>query len=93
MMIVNAVSAELMKPRRGFNVFAAVFVPFYVWFVAQHACVAFANVGDGEKRADVHSHAIVEVGIPTDGLFFERFPADEDVVGRVAFENQFEFFL
>ena len=42
------------------------------------------------KGADVHAYAVVKVGVPADGLFRERLPANEEVVGRLAFEDQFE---
>ena len=44
---------------------------------ASHAC---------EERADVLANAIIQVWIPALGLFFERFPADEDVERGFAFE-------
>ncbi len=71
--------------------FAAVFFPFDVEFVAQDAGAFFA-AGDvlGKKRADVPPHAIVQVGMPADHLGGERFPADENVVRWLAFQDQFE---
>ena len=37
-----------------------------------------------EERADVHPDAVVEVGVPADGLLGEGLPADENVVRRLA---------
>ena len=44
----------------------------------------------GEEGPDVHPHAVVNVGVPADGLFGERLPADEDVVRWLAFEDELE---
>jgi hypothetical protein len=61
---------------------AAVFLPLDLDTLAQY-------VGC-RKRSDIHPHAVVDVGMPANGLFSQRFPADEDVVGRLAFEDEFE---
>ena len=98
-MIVYPVTVKDREPGGGFNVFAPVFVPFYVGFVAEDSGPFFADVGDGEEGADVEADAVVEVGVPADGLFFKWFPAHEDVVTifliriAFAFEDQFQFFL
>ena len=92
-MIIDSITAEHLKPRRGGNVFATVFVPVDVGLVSQDSCAAFANVGDGEPGADVEADAVVEVRAPADGLFVEWLPAYEDVVGGFAFEDQFQLFL
>ncbi len=42
------------------------------------------------KGPDVHPHAVVNVGVPADGLLRERLPADEEVVRRLAFEDELE---
>ena len=59
------------------HVFATVFVKGEVELeflvVAQHL--------GGHERADVHAHAVVQVGVPAD-----RLPADEDVVADFAIE-------
>lgn len=85
-MIVDPLALEHRKPRRAFNVLATILVPGNVELgflvVAQH-------IG-GHERADVQADAIVEVGVPADGLLGQRLPADEDVVGRFAFEDGFE---
>ena len=91
--IVNPVTVKDREPGGGFNVFAPVFVPFYVGFVAEDSGPFFADVGDGEEGADVEADAVVEVGVPADGLLVERFPADKDVVRIFAFEDEFKLFL
>lgn len=93
MIIINPVTVKDREPGGGFDVFAAVFVPFDVGFVAEDSGSFFANVGDGEEGADVEADTVVEIGVPADGLLVERFPADEDVVRSFAFENELEFFL
>src|SRR5271157_600165 len=45
-----------------------------------------------DERPDIHSHAVIEVRVPADGLFGEGLPADEDVVPII--DNPLtEFFL
>ena len=39
---------------------------------------------------DVHPHAVVDVGVPANGLLGKWLPAGEEVVGRFAFENKLE---
>jgi len=43
-MIVDAVAIEEVIPRRGFHVFASVFFPLDVGFVAQDACAFLADI-------------------------------------------------
>ena len=45
------------------------------------------------EGADVQPHAVVQVGVPADRLLGERLPADEDVVGRLACQDQLELLL
>jgi hypothetical protein len=49
-----------------------------------------AEDASGYERADVEADAIVEVGLPADGLLVEELPADVDVVGRLALQDGFE---
>ena len=72
-------------PRRAGWIFAAVDAPFNFR--------GFAKDAGFDEGADVHPHAVVEVGMPADGLLRERLPADEDVVGRLAFEDELELVL
>ena len=62
---------------------------------AQDAGVGAAGVqrARGHEGADVHPHAVVDVGVPADRLLVQRLPAHEDVVGRLAFQNLDEFGL
>ena len=64
---------------------ASVLGPFDVGRLAQDAGL--------DERADVHADAVVQVGVPADGLLVERFPAHEDVVRRLAGEDQLELVL
>ncbi len=45
------------------------------------------------ERADVEPDAVVEVGVPADRLLGEGLPADEDVVGRLARQDELELVL
>jgi hypothetical protein len=47
----------------------------------------------GHKRPDVKPDAVVDVGIPADGLLGERLPADEDVERRLALDDLRELLL
>ncbi len=92
---VAAEGAALPEPGvvflRALGFFASVFLPFDVGLGAEQAGALFAagDVG-GHEGADVHSHAVAEVGVPADGLLGERFPTDKEVVGRLAFEDELE---
>ena len=86
MMVIDAVALELVEPGRALDVFAAVFVPGDVELgllvVAQHL--------GGHEGTDVEAHAVVEVGVPADGLLGELLPADKNVVGGLAFEDELQ---
>ena len=45
------------------------------------------------KWPNVQTDTIVEVWVPSDGLLGERLPADENIVGWLALENEFELGL
>ena len=93
MVIIDAVAFKKVIPRGGFHILATIFVPFDIWFIPQNACAFLFDIGHGHKGADVEAHAVVEVRVPADGLFFQWFPANKDVVGRFAFEDQLQLFL
>ena len=93
MVIVDPVTMKQIIPWRGFHVFASVFVPFDVGFVTQNACAGFFDVGARHERTDIEADAVVQIGIPADGLLRQRFPAHEDGVGGIAHEDQFEAVL
>src|SRR5271166_6044429 len=80
---------EILLVPHGF--LPTVLLPFNVGLGAQDAG-AFLASGDvlGEEGADVQAHAVVNVRMPPDGLVGERLPADEEVVGRLTFEDEFE---
>lgn len=92
-MVVDAVALVFLVPGGGLYVFAAVFVPVDVGFVAEDAGVFLADVGGAQERADVEADAVVQVGVPADGLFFDWLPAHEDVAGGLAFADELEAFL
>ena len=60
---------------------------------AKDAGAFLSDIGGHHEGADVHANAVVEIGLPADRLLCERLPADEDVVGRFAFEDPLQLFL
>lgn len=99
MVVVDAVAhlaavlqAQLV-PRCGRHITAPVLLPLNVWLVAQHACTALADVGNRQEGTDVQAHPVVEIGVPADGLPFDRFPPHEDVIGRLARQDQLKALL
>jgi len=74
------------------GLFATVFVPTDLRSSAENARVFPAGVERlrGDEGAEVESHAVVNVGIPPDGLLVQRLPADEQIEGRFACEDRFE---
>ena len=93
MVIVDSITAKVLIPGRGFDIFAAILFPFDVGPVAQDAGAFFGHVCHAQKGADVEAHTVVEVRVPADGLFGQRLPAHKDVVGRFAGQNQFQPFF
>ena len=73
---------EVVEALGAVGVLAAVLVPVDVELGAQDAGL--------DERADVEADAVVEVGVPAERLLGERLPAHEDVVGRLALEDQLE---
>ena len=68
---------------------AAILVPFDVRSSAEDAS-SFGLRAKGPRTyegANVHTNAVVDVRLPTDRLLVQWLPADENVVGRLAFEN------
>lgn len=70
----------LLAPGCAGGTFAAVFAPLHV--------ECFAEDADLHEGPDVETDAVVEVGLPAEGLIGEGLPAYEDVVGRLAFQDQ-----
>ena len=101
MYIVNPLTRELaVSPEPGelilvaLGFLAAVLAPFDVWFGSQDAgaFLAAEQVLDHEG-ADIEAHAVVDVGLPANGLFLDGFPAHEEVKRRFPFENGDESLL
>lgn len=92
-MVVNPVAIEQVIPGGGFHVFAPIFVPFDIGFVAQDARAFFTHVRHGEEGANVQAHAVIDVRVPADGLSIQRFPADKDVMGSFTRKDQLQLFL
>ena len=64
---------------------SSVLLPLDFYFLAQDI-----RLNEG---ADVHAHSIVQVGVPADGLLGEGLPANEEVVGCFAIEDELQFGL
>src|SRR5688572_24898155 len=62
------------------------FVLQTTWRDSQDACVpgASSERPSGQEWANVQANAVVDVWLPTDRLFVQWIPADEQVVGRFA---------
>ena len=86
MMVIDAVAAEHLEPWRTFHVLATVLVPGDV----ELGLLVVAQDLGGHEGADVQAHAVVEVGVPADGLLGQGLPAHEDVVGWLAFEDELQ---
>jgi hypothetical protein len=89
MNIIDPIACErtvLPEPGKLFRVtlrlHAAILRPLDVRWLAQH-------VGH-DKRADVDPRAIVEVRLPSDGLFVDRLPTDKNIIGWLAFKDKFD---
>ena len=57
MVIINPVTAKHLIPWRRGNVFAAVFFPVDVGFVAEDAGTFLSDIRDGHEGADVEADA------------------------------------
>ena len=86
MVVIDALTLEFMKPRGAFYVLATVLIPFDI----ELGRLVVAQYFGGHEGADVEAHAVVQVGVPADGLFGELLPAHKDVVGWLAFKNEFQ---
>ena len=73
---------EVVEALGAVGVLAAILVPVDVELGAQDAGL--------DEGTDVEADTVVEVGVPAKGLLGERLPAHEDVVGRLALEDQRE---
>ena len=82
-MVINPLAPEHLEPRSRLNIFSPIFVPGDV----ELGLFVVAQDFGGHERADVHAHAVVQVGVPADGLLGQRFPAHEDVVGLFTVQN------
>ena len=90
MVIIDPVAGKDVVPRSGLDVLAPVFVPLDIRFLAEDAGPFPADIGHREKRADVETHAVIEIRVPADRLSLDRLPTDEDVVGTLPRQDQFE---
>ena len=73
--------------------FATVFAPLDIGFTAEQSGAFLADVCRHHKRPDIHPHAVVQIWIPAVCLFRNRFPADENVVRRLAVEDAVQVLL
>ena len=68
---------------RTFGFVATVHGPLDVRGLSEDACL--------DKGPNVHPDAVVEVRVSADRQFGERLPPDDDVVGRLAGQDELEF--
>lgn len=78
--------------------FASIFSPLDIGFTAEEAgafCFFLSRfeIGGFQEGANVEADAVVEVGMPTEGLFVEWLPTSEEIVGWLAGEDVLEFAL
>lgn len=66
------VIVPLLTPGRAGWVFATILAPLDVRALAEHVGL--------HERSDVQAHAVVQVGMPADGLLLQRLPTDKNVV-------------
>ncbi len=59
-----------MVPGGGLDVLAAVFFPFAVGFVTEDAGSLLLHIANRHPGADVETDAVIEIGVPADGLLF-----------------------
>src|SRR5680860_18940 len=98
MHVVNSLAGELaVVPEPGelrlfaHRFLAAVFFPVDVWLYTKYARALLAAWDVlSHEGTDVQSHTVVDVRFPADGLLLDRFPADENVERRFAFEDGHE---
>ncbi len=79
MVVIAPFALEEVVPGRRGDILAAVDAILDVRHMGQDAGL--------DKELDVEAHAVVKIGIPAEWLPFERLPAHEYVVGRLAFED------
>ena len=83
MMVIDALAPEHLEPRGAFDILAPVFVPGDV----ELGFLVVAQDFGGHEGADIQAHAVVQVGVPADGLLGQGFPAYEEVVGLFAVQD------
>ena len=85
-LFINIFKAQAAPGGRR-HIFAAVFLPVDSGFGAQDIRTFLTDIIYGHKGTDIQAHAIVKVGLPSNGLFVERFTAHECIVGRFTFQG------
>ena len=77
------------KPRKtgfvAFGLLAAVLVPPDVGPEPKHPCASPAHILCHQERANIEPDSVVQVRVPADRLLGQGLPANEDVVGGLAF--------
>ena len=55
--------------------FAAISIPFDIGLGPEETSAFLPNILGDDEWADVHPHTIIQIGVPTDGLFGQWFPS------------------
>ena len=90
---VLGTSVPTPEPREVFartrRFLAAILLPLDLGRGAEDACALGTRAlrFGGHERPDVHSHAVVDVRLPTNRLLRQWLPPNEEIVGRLAGEN------
>ncbi len=84
-MIVDPLAFEFMDPGGAGRILSPVLVPVDVRVLPEHA--------GQDKRADIETDAVVEIGLPADGLFVQRLPANENIEQGLSLKNLFKLRL
>ena len=92
-MIIDPVAVEQMIPRSGGHVLAAVLFPLMLGLSRRTPAPFLPTSGTVMKGRMLRRTPSLRSGFQPMGCFCERFPADEDVVRRFAFEDQFQALL
>src|SRR6266403_4130049 len=89
---------SVFEPRKLLRVatrfFPAILPILDVWGHSQNSCLGGAiQTCLRNPRANVDAHTVIQIGVPTEGLLLNGFPADEHVVRFLPIENLLELAL
>ena len=87
MVVIDPVAFENLEPWGTGHIRAAILSPFDVGLGPRLAGPLFPHVLCEHEGTDVQTNTVVQVWVLADRLFLQRFPADENVAGGLAFED------